>query len=172
MMPTRARTHTLTRAHACHAGNLEKYSKLDTDLSNLSLPAFESQYKTLLKVSCDLLKDGGYIGIVTGNFLNLDKSEYQFSRKTEQWIEELLLDLGDGKTGTGMVSMAGVTLQTPYGTAQMRSEKNGQQGRVTRVTQKLSVFMKKTGKYVGYDAPDVYKELKLSTTSECNSQEN
>ena len=145
--------------------NLEKYSTMATDLSNVSLAEFEKQYKTLLQVSCDLLKDGGYFGIVTGDFLDLDKAQYSFSSKTDVWIQEVAVENGK------MVSMGGITLLTSTGTAAMRADKNAKQGRITRTTQRLSIFLKKAGKYKDYQAPAVYKELGLSMESDCNSQE-
>jgi len=46
--------------------NLEVYSDLDGDVSNMQYPEFIKCYSEIIKKSCDLLKDGGFACFVVG----------------------------------------------------------------------------------------------------------
>ncbi len=72
--------------------DLEVYSDLPGDISNMSYPEFLKMYRSIIIKSCALLKPGGYAVFVVGEVRGKDKNYYGFIPDTIQAFKDGGLD--------------------------------------------------------------------------------
>lgn len=67
--------------------DLEKYSKLDGDLSNMTPDQFDLEYSKIIQRSVDQLKDNRFCAIIVGDVRGQDGSYLKFPQKTVEYFE-------------------------------------------------------------------------------------
>jgi hypothetical protein len=113
-------------------GNLETYSKIEGDISNMDYPKFLHSYASIIRKSCAKLKQGGYACFVVGEFRD-DKGNYVgFVPDTVR----LFLD-------SGMAYYNEAILLTPIASASMRAAGNMKSRKLVKVHQNVLIFRKK-----------------------------
>lgn len=111
--------------------NLEKYSDLDADLSNMDYDKFLSIYGNIIKKCCNLLKPNSYACFVVGEIR--DKNGYYVG---------LVPDTINLFKKCGMKYYNEGILSTPIASASMRAENNMKNKKLTKVHQNILVFKK------------------------------
>lgn len=111
--------------------NLEVYSDLPEDLSNMKDAEFIIKYNSIIKKSCDLVKKGGYAVFVVGDLR--DKKGYQkdFTGITKQAF-----------ISCGMKLYNELILIEPVGTKAMTLERGFKNGKLAKVHQNIYIFVK------------------------------
>lgn len=111
--------------------NLEKYSDLEDDLSNMADDDFIVKYNSIIHKSCELLKKGGYAVFVVGDLR--DKKGYykDFTGITKK----AFLDCG-------MKLYNELILIEPVGTKAMTMERGFKNGKLAKVHQNVYIFYK------------------------------
>lgn len=111
--------------------NLEKYSDLEDDLSNMSDDDFISKYNSIIHKSCKLLKKGGYAVFVVSDLR--DKKGYykDFTGITKKAFFDC---------GTKLYNE--LILIEPVGTKAMTMERGFKNGKLAKVHQNVYIFYK------------------------------
>ena len=111
--------------------NLEVYSDLPDDLSNMNDIKFIEKYEAIIKNSCDKLIKGGYAVFVVGDLR--DKKGYQkdFTGITKQ-----------GFFKAGMKLYNELIIVTPVGSKAMTMELGFKSGKLGKVHQNVYIFKK------------------------------
>jgi 16S rRNA G966 N2-methylase RsmD len=111
--------------------NLEVYSDLENDLSNMNDEKFIIKYKKIIKKSCDKLKKGGYAVFVVGD-LRDNKGFYKdFTGITKQAFYE-----------SGMKLYNELILLKHLGTKVITLEKGFKNGKLAKVHENIYIFYK------------------------------
>ena len=118
-------------------GDLETYSDLDGDISNMEYSDFLKYYEIIIKKSCDLLKDDGFACFVVGNIRDKEGNYRNFVNETIQFFI---------KSGMVLYNDA-VFLENGLNTAAMRSKKYMRNLKLVKVHQNILIF-KKRGKKI------------------------
>lgn len=113
--------------------NLEVYSDLDGDISNMDYVKFIKAYENIIAKSCGLLKDHGLACFVVGNIRNKKGDYMNFVNDT---INAFL------KNGMSLYNDA-IFLENGLNTAAMRSKKYMRNLKLVKVHQNILVFRKK-----------------------------
>jgi len=111
--------------------NLEVYSDLPDDLSNMSDNDFIIKYNEIIKKSCKLIKKGGYAVFVVGDLR--DKKGYykDFTGITKKAFMDC-----------GMKLYNELILIEPVGTKAMTMERGFKNGKLAKVHQSIYIFYK------------------------------
>ena len=111
--------------------NLELYSDLPEDLSNMNDAEFITKYNSIISKSCKLIKRGGYAVFVVGDLR--DKKGYQkdFTGITKQAF-----------INAGMKLYNELILVEPVGTKAMTLERGFKNGKLAKVHQNVYIFKK------------------------------
>jgi len=111
--------------------DLEVYSILDGDISNMNYQDFLTAYKSIIKKSCDLLKSGGYAVFVVGEVRDKQGYYYGFVPDTIKAFQ---------KAGCKLFNEA--VLLTPVGTKCLTVEGGWKNKKLGKVHQNVLVFKK------------------------------
>ena len=111
--------------------DLEVYSDIDGDISNMSYNNFLNAYKSIINKSCSLLKDGGYACFVVGEVRDKNGGFYGFVPDTiNSFIE------------SGMKYYNEAILLNPVASASMRANGNMKTQKLVKIHQNVLVFKK------------------------------
>lgn len=111
--------------------NLEKYSDLEDDLSNMNDDDFVCKYRSIIRKSCSLIKKGGYAVFVVGD-LRDNKGYYKdFTGITKKAFMDC-----------GMKLYNELILIEPVGTKAMTMERGFKNGKLAKVHQNIYIFYK------------------------------
>jgi len=119
-------------------GDLETYSDLDGDISNMEYSDFLKYYEIIIKKSCDLLKDDGFACFVVGNIRDKKGNYRNFVNETIQFFI---------KSGMVLYNDA-VYLENGLNTAAMRSKKYMRNLKLVKVHQNILIFKKRGEKII------------------------
>ena len=111
--------------------DLEVYSDLDGDISNMPYIEFMKAYKEIIKKSCNLLKSGGYACFVVGEVRDKKGNYIGFVPDTINAFK----DCGMGFYNEGI-------LLDQLGTASMRAGGNMKSQKLVKVHQNILIFKK------------------------------
>jgi len=112
--------------------NLEVYSKLPGDISNMNYKDFYRNYRSIIRKSLDLLKPGGLAAFVVSEVRGKDGNYLNFVGDTKAaFIEQ----------GAKLYNDA-VLLNSNLGAAGMRAEGNMKSKKLVRVHQNVLIFRK------------------------------
>ena len=111
--------------------DLEVYSEIDGDISNMSYADFMVAYKNIIKKSCDLLKNGAYACFVVGEVRDKNGNYIGFVPDTIKAFTEC-----------GMKFYNEAILLNQLGTASMRANGNMKSEKLVKVHQNILVFKK------------------------------
>lgn len=112
-------------------GDLEKYSDLDGDISNMPYDAFFATYKAIIAKSCGLLRVGGFACFVVGEFRTKDGSYVGFVPDTVRAFQEC-----------GMRYYNEAILLNSIASASIRAAGNMKSQKLVKVHQNVLVFHK------------------------------
>ena len=112
-------------------GDLEVYSDLDGDISNMEYDDFLVAYRSIIKKSCDKLKSGGYACFVVAEFRD-KKGNYR----------GFVPDTIKAFTDCGMKFYNEAILINSFGSAPIRANGNMKSGKLVKVHQNILVFKK------------------------------
>jgi DNA modification methylase len=112
-------------------GDLETYSDLHGDISNMDYPDFLSAYRSIIGKSCSMLKSGSYACFVVGEFRNKFGNYVGFVPDTIKAFME-----------SGMAYYNEAILLTPIASASMRAGGNMKSQKLVKVHQNVLVFKK------------------------------
>lgn len=114
--------------------DLEVYSDLDGDISNMPYDSFLEAYRSIIQKSCDKLKKGGYAVFVVGEVRNPKSAMgayYGFVPDTIRAFQD-----------AGMEYYNEIILITPVGSASMRAVGNMKSHKIVKTHQNILVFKK------------------------------
>lgn len=111
--------------------NLEQYSDLKEDLSNMDYNNFLSAYESIIRKSCNLLKKDCYACFVVGEV-----------RDENGFYVGLVPDTINLFKKCGMKYYNEAVLSTPIASASMRAENNMKNKKLTKVHQNILIFKK------------------------------
>jgi DNA modification methylase len=112
--------------------DLEVYSDLDGDISNMKYDDFMTAYTSIIKKSCDLLKKGCYACFVVGEVRNKKGNYIGFVPDTIKAFKE-----------SGMSFYNEAILLNPVASASMRADKQFSSGKkLVKIHQNVLVFKK------------------------------
>lgn len=111
--------------------DLEVYSNLEGDISNMSYIDFMKFYESIIKKSCDKLKSGGYACFVVGEVRDKKGNYIGFVPDTINAFR---------KCGMNFYNEA--ILLNPVGTASMRSNGNMKSQKLVKIHQNVLIFKK------------------------------
>lgn len=111
--------------------DLEVYSDMDGDISNMDYKDFMIAYESIIKKSCDLLKVGGYACFIVGEVRDKKGNYIGFVPDTINAFK---------KCGMNFYNEA--ILLNMYGTAAMRSEHSMKYQKLVKVHQNVLIFIK------------------------------
>jgi DNA modification methylase len=111
--------------------DLEVYSNLDGDISNMSYDKFIIAYKSIIKKSCDKLKNGGFAVFVVGEVRDKKGNYIGFVPDTIQAFKEC-----------GMNFYNEAILLNAIASASMRANGNMKSQKLVKVHQNILVFKK------------------------------
>lgn len=112
-------------------GNLERYSDLECDISNMEYPQFLSSYRSIINKSCKKIKHGGFACFVVGEIRDKNGNYYGFVPDTIRAF-----------TDCGMKYYNEAILLNPIGTAAIRAEGNMKSKKLVKTHQNVLVFKK------------------------------
>lgn len=112
-------------------GNLEKYSDLEDDISNMSYDQFLTIYENIIKKSCDLLVDDGFACFVIGEFRDKNGNYIGFVADTINAFKKC-----------GMKYYNEGILLNSFGSASMRANGNMKSKKLVKVHQNVLIFKK------------------------------
>ena len=112
-------------------GNLERYSDLEGDISNMEYPAFLEAYRSIVAKSCARLKVGGLACFVVGDFRDKDGGYVGFVPDTVRAFVDC-----------GMQYYNEAIYLTPIASASMRADGNMKSRKLVKVHQNVLVFKK------------------------------
>jgi len=111
--------------------NLEVYSDLPDDLSNMNDAAFITKYNSIINKSCKLVKQGGYAVFVVGDLRDNKGYQKDFTGITKQAFIK-----------AGMKLYNELILVEPVGTKAMTLERGFKNGKLAKVHQNIYIFKK------------------------------
>ena len=111
--------------------DLEVYSDMEGDISNMDYVEFMAAYKSIIKKSCDLLNDGGYAVFVVGEVRGKNGNYIGFVPDTIEAFEE---------AGLGFYNEA--ILLNAIASASMRANGYMRNQKLVKVHQNILVFKK------------------------------
>jgi DNA modification methylase len=111
--------------------NLEVYSDLPEDLSNMNDEVFISKYNSIIDKSCKLVKRGGYAVFVVGDLRDNKGYQKDFTGITKQAFIK-----------AGMKLYNELILVTPVGSKAMTLERGFKNGKLAKVHQNVYIFKK------------------------------
>ena len=111
--------------------NLEVYSDLPEDLSNMNDEAFITKYNSIIDKSCKLVKRGGYAVFVVGDLRDSKGYQKDFTGITKQAFIKV-----------GMKLYNELILIEPVGTKAMTFERGFKNGKLAKVHQNIYIFKK------------------------------
>lgn len=111
--------------------NLEVYSDLPEDLSNMNDKAFIAKYNSIVDKSCNLIKRGGYAVFVVGDLRDNKGYQKDFTGITKQAFAK-----------AGMKLYNELILIEPVGTKAMTLERGFKNGKLAKVHQNVYIFKK------------------------------
>jgi len=111
--------------------NLEVYSDLPEDLSNMNDEAFITKYNSIINKSCKLVKQGGYAVFVVGDLRDNKGYQKDFTGITKQAFIK-----------AGMKLYNELILVEPVGTKAMTLERGFKNGKLAKVHQNIYIFKK------------------------------
>jgi len=111
--------------------NLEVYSDLPDDLSNMNDAAFITKYNSIIHKSCKLVKRGGYAVFVVGDLRDNKGYQKDFTGITKQAFIK-----------AGMKLYNELILVEPVGTKAMTLERGFKNGKLAKVHQNVYIFKK------------------------------
>jgi DNA modification methylase len=114
--------------------DLEVYSDLPEDLSNMSYKQFEDTYASIIKKSASKLKKGGYAVIVVGEIRRKDDKNGAFLGLVPMTINHCV--------SSGLLFYNEAILLTGLGSAAMRVEGNMKTRKLVKIHQNVLVFKK------------------------------
>ena len=112
-------------------GDLEVYSDLDGDISNMEYDDFISAYESIIKKSCEMLKSGGHAIFVVGEFRDKKGFYRGFVHDTYRAFEK-----------AGMKLYNEAVLATSLASAAIRASGNMKSGKLVKVHQNILDFVK------------------------------
>lgn len=111
--------------------DLEKYSDLEGDISNMEYKDFLVAYRSIIKKSCNLLKKDAFACFVVGEIRDNKGNYYGFVPDTIKAFMDC-----------GMHYYNEAILQTPIGTAAYRANGNMKSKKLVKIHQNILVFKK------------------------------
>lgn len=111
--------------------DLEIYSDLENDLSNMNDENFTTKYESIIKKSCEKLINGGYAVFVVGDL-----------RDKEGYLKDFTGITKDAFKKCGMKLYNELILVTPVGSKAMTLEAGFKKGKLARVHQNIYIFVK------------------------------
>lgn len=111
--------------------NLEVYSDLEGDISNMEYDDFLVAYRSIIKKSCDKLKKGGFAVFVVGEVRGKDGGYIGFVPSTIKAF-----------TDCGMMFYNEAILLNPVASASMRANGNMKSNKLVKIHQNILVFKK------------------------------
>lgn len=111
--------------------NLEKYSDIDGDISNMDYDDFMKSYEKIISKSCDKLKDGGYACFVVGEVRDKNGNYLGFVPDTINAFKKC-----------GMHFYNEAILLNQIASASMRANGNMKSNKLVKVHQNILVFRK------------------------------
>lgn len=111
--------------------DLEVYSELDGDISNMPYPTFLTAYDSIIKKSCDKLKSGGYAIFVVGEVRDKKGYYYGFVPDTYQCFKNAGLRLYNE-----------AILSISLASAALRAAGNMKNKKLVKVHQNILIFKK------------------------------
>lgn len=112
-------------------GDLEVYSDLDGDISNMPYNRFLKCYREIITKSCKLLKEGGFACFVVGEFRDKDGNYVGFVPDTVRAFMD-----------AGLKYYNEAVLSTSIASASMRAKGNMKSKKLVKVHQNILVFKK------------------------------
>lgn len=111
--------------------DLEKYSDIPGDISNMSWDSFLVAYRDIIKTSCDLLKKDGMAVFVVGEVRDKKGNFYGLIPATVEAFKD-----------AGMEYYNEIIMITPTGTAAIRANGSMKNKKIVRTHQNILVFKK------------------------------
>ena len=111
--------------------DLEVYSDLEGDISNMDYDDFMTAYRSIIKKSCDKLKSGGYAVFIVGEVRDKQGNYIGFIPDTINSFRDI-----------GMNYYNEAVLETPLGTAMLRASNTMKNKKLVKVHQNILVFKK------------------------------
>jgi len=111
--------------------DLEIYSDLENDLSNMNDENFTTKYESIIKKSCEKLINGGYAVFVVGDLRDKKGFLKDFTGITKEAFKK-----------SGMKLYNELILVTPVGSKAMTLEVGFKKGKLARVHQNIYIFVK------------------------------
>lgn len=111
--------------------DLEVYSKIEGDISNMSYVKFMQSYESIIAKSCKLLKPGGYACFVVGEVRDKKGNYIGFVPDTIRAFEKC-----------GMKFYNEAILLNAIASASMRADRNMQNQKLAKVHQNVLIFKK------------------------------
>jgi DNA modification methylase len=112
-------------------GDLEVYSDIEGDISNMAYPMFLNTYRSIIKKSCNLLKSGGYACFVVGEFRDKHGNYVGFVPDTIRAFID-----------AGLSYYNEAILLNPVASASMRANGNMKSQKLVKIHQNVLVFKK------------------------------
>jgi DNA modification methylase len=112
-------------------GDLEVYSDLEGDISNMNYNDFMIAYRSIIKKSCSMLKDGGFAVFVVGEFRNKNGNYVGFVPDTIKAFMDC-----------GMKYYNEAILSTSLAAAAIRAKGNMKSKKLVKVHQNILIFKK------------------------------
>ena len=112
-------------------GDLEKYSDLDGDISNMEYDDFLKVYESIIKKSCDKLKKGGHAIFVVGEF-----------RDKQGWYRGFVPDTINAFRKCGMKFYNEGIIATSLASCAIRAAGNMKSNKLVKVHQNILDFVK------------------------------
>ena len=112
-------------------GNLEIYSNMKEDISNMDYPQFLPIYKSIIKKSCKLLKQGELACFVVGEF-----------RDKQGYYHGFVKDTIDAFVEAGMKYYNEIILLNAIGSASVRANTAMKNRKIVKIHQNVLVFKK------------------------------
>jgi len=112
-------------------GDLEKYSDLEDDISNMNYNQFYNIYKSIINKSCNLLKDNGFACFVVGEYRDKKGDYVGFVPDTIKAFQECGMKYYN----------EGILLNT-IASASMRANGNMKSKKLVKVHQNILIFKK------------------------------
>jgi hypothetical protein len=113
-------------------GDLEKYSELEGDISNMSYSDFLDCYSKIIRRACGKLKPGGYAVFVVGEFRDKKTGVYR------GFVQDTIFAF----CKAGMEYYNEIILYTSLGTAGLRADTGMKNKKIVKVHQNVLVFRK------------------------------
>ena len=114
--------------------DLEVYSDLPQDLSNMNYKDFNDAYASIIKKSASKLKDGGYYAIVVGEIRRKDDKDGAFLGLVPMTIQHCI--------NAGLKFYNEAILLNPIASASMRAAGNMKSRKLVKVHQNILIFKK------------------------------